>query len=41
MFETAPTLTPFQALMAGGGIIAGGIVMLALTLWLARWLARR
>lgn len=41
MFETAPTMTPFEALLTGGGVILGGIALFALTLWVTRWLARR
>lgn len=41
MFQTAPTLAPFAALLTGGAIIVGGIALLALTLLLTRWLARR
>lgn len=39
--ETAPTLTPFEALLTGGGIILGGIALFGLMLVLTRWLARR
>lgn len=41
MFDTAPTLTPFAALLTGAGVILGGCALLALTLWITRWLARR
>lgn len=41
MFETAPILTPYEALLTGGGVILGGIALFALTLWFTRWLARR
>lgn len=41
MFDTAPTMTPFEALLTGGGVILGGLVLFAATLLLTRWLARR
>lgn len=41
MLDTAPTLTPFAALLAGAGVIVGGAVLFGLTLVLTRWLARR
>ena len=41
MFDTAPTMTPLEALLTGGGVILGGIALLALTLYVTRWLARR
>lgn len=41
MLDTAPTLTPYEALLTGGGVILGGIALFALTLLLTRWLARR
>lgn len=39
--QTAPTLTPYEALLVGGGIILGGIALFALMLLVTRWLARR
>lgn len=41
MLDTAPTLAPFAALLTGAGIILGGCALLALTLVVTRWLARR
>lgn len=40
-FDTAPTLTPDQAILVGGGVILGGVVLFVALLWLTRWLARR
>lgn len=41
MFDTAPILTPFAALLTGMGVILGGCALFAVTLWITRWLARR
>ncbi|HTH16497.1 MAG TPA: hypothetical protein VL974_07585 [Magnetospirillum sp.] len=41
MFDAPPTLTPFEALLTGGGVIVGGTVLFALLLLFTRWLARR
>jgi hypothetical protein len=41
MFNEAPMLTPVQALMTGGAVIVGGIVIFALLLVVTRWLATR
>ncbi len=41
MFNEAPMLTPSQALMTGGAVIVGGIVVFALLLVVTRWLAKR
>lgn len=41
MFDEAPTLAPYAALLTGAGIIIGGLVLFSLTLALTRWLARR
>lgn len=40
-FDTAPTLTPDEAMIVGGLVILGGILLFAAVLWLTRWLARR
>lgn len=41
MFDTAPTLTPFEALLTGSAVLIGGTVVFALVLLFTRWLARR
>ena len=40
-FDTAPTLTPDEAVLAGGLVILGGILLFGAVLWLTRWLAKR
>lgn len=41
MFDTAPTLTPPEALLTGIGVIIGGTILFGLLLLFTRWLARR
>ncbi|MCA1907633.1 MAG: hypothetical protein LDL39_04655 [Magnetospirillum sp.] len=40
-FDTAPSLSPDEAMIVGGLVILGGIALFAGMLLLTRWLARR
>jgi len=40
-FDTAPTLTPDEAMIVGGLVILGGIALFVGVLYVTRWLARR
>jgi hypothetical protein len=41
MFDTAPVLTPFEALVTGAGVIVGGTALFVIMLLLTRWMAKR
>jgi hypothetical protein len=41
MFDTAPILTPTEALLTGAGIIFGGTALFVAMLLITRWLAKR
>lgn len=40
-FNTAPTLTPDEAMIVGGLVILGGIALFIAVIYATRWLARR
>ncbi|MBX9634962.1 MAG: hypothetical protein K2X44_08275 [Magnetospirillum sp.] len=41
MFDTAPTLTPSEALLTGSAVFIGGIIVFGLVLLATRWFAKR
>lgn len=41
MFEIAPTLTPFEALLTGSAVLIGGTILFVAVLLFTRWLAKR